>query len=54
MNTQQHMNRKHDCSKVALFGYGEHCRGGARHTTNELATDTSKLCTGNKEVDHGG
>ncbi len=54
MNTQQHMKRKNDSSTVALFGHGQQCRDGARRTTNRLATNTPKLCTGNKEVDHGG
>ena len=54
MNIHLHKQRRNDSSKVALLSHGQQRGDGAQHTTNELETNTSELCTGNKEVDHGG
>jgi|GEM_PF-3522561 len=54
MNMHLHMQRKYDGSKLLSSCIHSNWRDGSRRELKRGKNDTSKLCIGNKEVDHGG
>ena len=54
MNMHLHMQRKDDGNKLLSSSIHSNWRDGLRREMKPEKNDTSVLCIGNKEVNHGG